>query len=420
MSAKHRRLSRRQLGTLGLSVGATLLLSSAAACTRAESQPARSPTPEHPLSVARPEDEKLIALCITFTQSSDPPNPYQQREVTQAIIAECGGPEKVAPRLLALLAYPDPATRLVAIRTFKRHVAFGTREYSYLKSGTSYTLQPGAEVILHSFWDSIPALMGCLNDNESQVGYAAVEALEALAYGSENAPWAEGIAALETAMRSPDAVTRRRAMRVAVIAQGDLWKALPLVRTALRDSDAEVRTYAIYALANIDWDHGDELTDVFCTDLKANNAVRRQETAAELAVGIRSVWQEGIWYKTPYPAEVKIPNQTGRRFVWNKETQERHSFEIMGRRHARLLDAMTAALAQGDDTTRTNLGTALLDLAEALYLLDGHGGAFPKAERDKPAVIAALRQTATRTGGETSRRLTEKADRWERGVMARF
>lgn len=403
--------------------GATVLLPGLRRLARDE-HPYRRRGAAHLLGlIPASDDDSLAALCNVLLIGTGRVDPPFEEAVARSLIAACGGPEAVCPRLQQLLRSENARTRRRVARVFgKLHGAL--RERTERQPDGRYLRPAAYRIVLRGLWEAIPALARALSDPDSATRAAAAESLEDLAYASQNAPWEQAIPALTAPLKSPLAADRLRAARVLAVSEGRLTGALPAARQALFDPDATVRAYVTILLWHIVWDAGDMVTNAFADDLRAPDPAVRRRAARELAAAaLPVVWDQGFWGEEPPTPRMQLPNNA-RHGVWDDESQRRNSPEAVGERHGRLLDALVAAAHADDDPVlRQRVARILIRIARAVLLMDSHVMAFSAVEHDKPAVHAALSNVAallSAANPAASRELNEWAAKVHRGAQQRF
>lgn len=284
------------------------------------------------------------------------------------VVQLCGGVDNVSPRLIRLLQAPSAETRLDAA------AALGFRDS--LLPGVIFANVPQTVQSQGALYQrrierynqlAIPALTAGVQDKDDSVRLAALQALEALTWNSQDAPWSAAVLPVSQAVTSADTVLYLPALRVLAYMPADVSPAASALRSGLH-STVEERNYALAALLHAGQTNRNATLNAFLPDLASPFLAKRRQAMADISQAAVPLWTSDFLTQHPlsnWNADSRLSahfDQLASKLAPQAQT-EQQAVEA----RARLLAALVQAASAPDHSLRCAAAASLEQIAKWTY-----------------------------------------------------
>jgi len=258
--------------------------------------------------VGPPANAAILTICGALVEQGSQ-DVFKRYEMLSSLVRLCGGPDAVAPKLVALMQSSETATRRAAAGAAGRCDDIGFNWLHPPPSGASVLSDTQSPVENIKFRAHIlPALTKRVDDPVTSVRLAALKSLERLTYSSSDAcllswqkaydstwqrtfqvSWQNTLPPLGRAVTSPDPAVRLAALRVLAYMPGDVSPLASALRGRL-NSDKEEQIYALAALCHAAGTERSLVADVFLKDMPSPDLTRRRQAAADVRLMVMPLW----------------------------------------------------------------------------------------------------------------------------------
>ncbi len=363
----------------------------------------------------------LAAACAAlagYTHAAPSDNPGSQ---AKEIVRLCGGVDNVPLRLIQLLQDPNAETRLDAAAalgfrdTFLSGVIFANLPQTVQSQEALYEQQ-----IKRYNQLAVPALSAGVQDKDDGVRLAALQALEALTWNSQNALWSAAVLPVSQAAASPDTVLHLPALRVLAYMPADVSPAASSLRLGLHGT-ADEQSYALAALIHAGQTNRTVTLNAFLPDLASHFLAQRRQAIDDISQAVVPLWTSDFIMHYPLPnwnGDSRLSGQFDQWFFHLAPQSHKEQQAAMTEAQARLLAALIKAASDPDHLLRYDAALSLEQIGN--WTVNGLGWSIiPNSAHDtKPEVQQALVQAASslkKSEPILARRLQELHAKIEKG-----
>ena len=343
---------------------------------------------------------------------------FQRYEMMNSLIHLCGGPDKVAPKLVTLMQDSEPETRCAAAGAASLCDDIGFNHMGPPPTGAEVLSSTESPIENIKFRARVmPALTECVDDSVTRVRLAALKSLETLTRDTSDAClisyakvfdatqqkafdalWQNTLPPLARAVASPDPSIRLAALRVLAYMPGDVSSLTSSLRGRLQNGEEEQK-YALAALCHAAGTNRTLVADTFLVDLFKPDILKRRQAAADVRLMVMPLWNAEFFPdKEPLPwfdddrlfARYGTPGLT----LKQQDEEQKQRQAAQEQTQQRLLAALTQSCSDSDTAVRTDAAASLDLIGQWAESASSHGFLFAPKLNSELTVKQALRQAA--------------------------